>query len=31
VAEAANELEGLLPDEVQQEDREAQLPEEGAA
>jgi hypothetical protein len=31
VAEAANALEGLLPDEGQQEDREAQLPEEGAA
>lgn len=31
MAEAANALEGLLPDEGQQEDREAQLPEEGAA
>ena len=31
VAEAANALEGLLPDEGQQEDREAQLPDEGAA
>jgi hypothetical protein len=31
VAEAANALEGFLPDEGQQEDREAQLPEEGAA
>ena len=31
VAEAANALEGLLPDEGQQEDREAQLPEQGAA
>jgi hypothetical protein len=31
VAEAANALEGFLPDEGQQEDREAQLPDEGAA
>lgn len=31
MAEAANALEGLLPDEGQQEDREAQLPDEGAA
>jgi len=31
VAEAANALAGLLPDEGQQEDGEAQLPEEGAA
>jgi len=31
VAEAANALAGLLPDEGQQEDSEAQLPEEGAA
>jgi len=31
VAEAANALEGLLPDEGQQEDREAQSPDEGAA
>jgi len=31
VAEAANALAGLLPDEGQQEDREAQLPDEGAA
>jgi hypothetical protein len=31
VAEAANALEGLLPDEGQQEDREAQLPDKGAA
>lgn len=31
MAEAANALEGLLPDEGQQEDREAQLPYEGAA
>ena len=30
-AEAASVLEGLLPDEGQQEDRNAQLPEEGAA
>jgi len=31
MAEAANALEGLLPDEGQQEYREAQLPDEGAA
>ena len=31
VAEAANALAGLLPDEGQQEDREAQSPDEGAA
>jgi len=31
VAEAANALAGLLPDEGQQEDGEAQLPDEGAA
>jgi hypothetical protein len=31
MAEAANVLEGLLPDEGQQQDREAQLPDEGAA
>ena len=31
MAEAASVLEGLLPDEGQQEDREAQLPDEGAA
>jgi hypothetical protein len=31
VAEAANALEGFLPDEGQQEDREAQSPDEGAA
>jgi hypothetical protein len=31
MAEAANALEGLLPDEGQQEDREAQLPDEGTA
>ena len=31
MAEAANALEGLLPDEGQQQDREAQLPDEGAA
>jgi hypothetical protein len=31
MAEAANALEGLLPDEGQQEDRNAQLPDEGAA
>ena len=31
MAEAANALEGLLPDEGQQEDREAQSPDEGAA
>jgi hypothetical protein len=31
MAEAANALEGLLPDEGQQQDREAQLPDQGAA
>jgi hypothetical protein len=31
MAEAANVLEGLLPNEGQQQDREAQLPDEGAA
>jgi hypothetical protein len=31
VAEAANALEGFLPDEGQQEDSEAQLPDKGAA
>jgi len=31
MAEAANALEGLLPEQGQEEDQEAQLPEEGAA
>ncbi len=31
MAEAANALEGLLPEQGQEEDQEAQLPDEGAA